>query len=82
MGKRFAHEFQRGQVQVHDRQVQLKSKGITAPTMETKHVVARVNMERAKCEHDLGILVSENLSWLEQTAAAVNKANTVLGQLK
>ena len=59
-----------------------KRHGLTAPTMEATHGGTRVNLERTKCERDLGILVSENLSWSEQTAAAVNKANSVLRQLK
>jgi ribonucleases P/MRP protein subunit RPP40 len=39
-------------------------------------------LEETQVERDLGVLISSDLRWREQTRAAATKANGVLGQLK
>ena len=51
-------------------------------TMDSTDEGARRDLVRTKCERDLGILVTDNLSWTAQATSAANKANFVLGQLK
>jgi ribonuclease P/MRP protein subunit RPP40 len=39
-------------------------------------------IESSKCERDLGVLVSADLKWKNQTEAATGKANRILGNLR
>ena len=41
----------------------------------------RVRLEEANCEKDLGILISDDLRWINHINAIASKANRVLGML-
>jgi ribonucleases P/MRP protein subunit RPP40 len=44
--------------------------------------IAGLNLIESSCERDLGVLVSRDLKWREQSIAASNKANQMLGLIK
>ena len=46
------------------------------------YTLADITLESVNCQRDVGIQIPRNLKFEEQCAAVINKANSVLGQIK